>query len=245
MDRLTGEGAESYRRRIAAADQSAQIEPYKGDFENETRTLISTARQSGLPQKTIYSLVSAYRRLAQAAVAKVISLAPESSWAALLRAQAAENIEVAEKEYERAVRSSDAELESYVRFGQFQAKHSRFDQALTLYEKALTFEPNNPRVMGLIGELHTLQEQPEKAVPFLEAALKANPRETQTRLYLAQSLVKLSRTSEAVKILEDAPEDVDGRIHYLLSRTYQQQGETEKARKSMEEFRKRRKTATP
>ena len=95
-----------------------------------------------------------------------------------------------------------------------------------------------------MGELHSLQEQPEKAVPFLEVALKANPHETQTRLYLTQSLVKLSRVSEAIKVLEAAPEDVDGRIHYLLARTYQQQGEAEKARKAMDEFRKRRKTVT-
>ena len=245
MDLLTGESAESYRRRIVAADQSPQVEPYKGDLENATRTLIRINRRPALTPQTIYELVTGYRRLAQAAVAKVIAIAPQSSWAALLRAQAAENVEFAEKEYGRAVASPDAELESYVRSGQFQAKQSRYDQALKLYEKALTFEPNNPRVMGLIGELHTLQEQPEKAIPFLDAALKANPRETQTRLYLAQSLVKLSRTAQAIKILEDAPEDPDGRVHYLLSRTYQQQGETEKARKAMEEFRKRRKNVTP
>jgi len=241
MDRLTGENAESFRQRIAAADQSAQVEPYKGDLENATRTLV----RRSVTRETAYGVVSDYRRLAQAAVAKVIALAPQSSWAALLRAQAAEKVDLAEEEYRRAVAASDAGLESYVRFGQFQAKQSRYDQALKLYEKALTLEPQNSRVMGLIGEVYTLHDQPAKAIPFLQAALKANPRERQTRLYLAQSLVRLSRTAEAVKILEGAPEDPDGRIHYLLARTYQQQGEAEKARKAMEEFRKRRETTNP
>jgi tetratricopeptide (TPR) repeat protein len=264
MNLLSGEGAASYRLRIAEADKSTQLEPCKvtGDveltrarcaadrsqFESASRTLIRVARRPNMSQQKIYWLVGGYRRLAQAAVAKVIALAPESAWAGLLRAQAAETagqVDAAAKEYERAIASPDANFESYVRFGQFEAKHGGFDRALKLYEQALALEPENPRVMGLIGELHTLQDHPEKAVPFLETALRANPRETQTRLYLAQSLVRLSRTPEAIQILEQAPEDTDGRIHYLLGRTYQQQGETEKARSAMDEFRKRRKPAVP
>jgi Flp pilus assembly protein TadD len=55
----------------------------------------------------------------------------------------------------------------------------------------------------------------------------------------------VDRTSEAVKILEAAPADPDGRVHYLLGRTYQQQGKSDKARNAMDEFRKRRKTINP
>ena len=171
----------------------------------------------------------------------------ESTWAALLRAQAAEqsgDIDKVEKEYELAIAAPGAGLESYVRFGQFESKHGRYDRALTLYERALTLEPANPRVMGLIGEVHALQDRPGRAAPYLETALRANPHETQTRLYLAQALIRLKRSSEAVRILEAAPGDPDGRIHYLLGRTYQQQGESEKARKAMDEFRRLRKDPT-
>jgi len=190
----------------------------------------------------------AYRRLAQAAADKVFAVGPESSWARLLRAQAAEQsgqIDVAEKEFERAIGAPDAGFETLVRFGQFLAKQSQFDRGLELYARASRLEPQNARVKGLIGEIHALEDRSEKAVPYLESALKANPHETQTRLYLAQSLVKLSRVQEAIKILESAPEDPDGRVHYLLGRTYQQQGQTLKAKKAMEEFRKRRKPVKP
>ena len=98
--------------------------------------------------------------------------------------------------------------------------------------------------MGLIGEVHSLQDRPERAAPYLETALRANPYETQTRLYLAQSLIRLKRAAEAVRILEAAPEDPDGRLHYLLGRTYGQQGESEKARRAMNEFRRLRKDST-
>jgi tetratricopeptide (TPR) repeat protein len=256
---LSGEEARPYRLRVSADERSTEVEPCevsgdaeltaarcgadRGEFESATRALAAiSGRPKPSPEK-IYGSVSAYRRLARAAVAKLFALAPDSSWAGLLRAQSADqagDADTADKEYQRAIAAPGAGLESYVRFGQFEAKHSRFERALALYEKALTFEPGNPRVMGLIGEVHALEDRSEKAIPFLEAAVRANARETQTRLYLAQSLVKVNRTSEAVKILEAAPEDPDGRIHYMLGRTYQQQGEAEKARNAMEEFRKRR-----
>jgi tetratricopeptide (TPR) repeat protein len=227
---------------------SVRCDADRFEFEKATLALTKIVRQPKLPQQTIFESVGACQRLARAAVAKVITLAPESTWAGLLRAQAAEksgDIETVEKEYERAIAASNAGLESYVQYGQFESKHSRYERALALYEQALTIEPNNPRVLGLIGEAHTLQDKSEKAIPYLEKALLANPHETQTRLYLAQSLVRLKRQAEAVRILEVAPEDPDGRIHYLLGRTYQQMGANEKARKAMDEFRRLRKEPEP
>jgi tetratricopeptide (TPR) repeat protein len=264
MALLSGEEGRPYRVRIVEAERSADSEPCavpqdpeltqarcgadRGEFDSATRTLIRIGQRAKKPPQTIYWSVGAYQRLAKAAIAKVIALAPDSSWAALLRAQAAEQstqIEAAEKEYERAAKAPDAGFESYVRFGQFQAKQSRFDQALALYERAMMLEPENPRVMGLVGEVHVLQDRPENAVPLLERAVRANRRETQTRLYLAQALVRLGRGSEAIEILEAAPEDPDGRVHYQLGRIYQQQGEAEKARRAMDEFRKRRIAVKP
>ena len=291
MERLTGEDAEAYQRRIIATDASTEVEPCElpsdpeltrvrcaaDRFEFETATAdafwrttiedqspIDVAADLGLTVNAVYKAKSRvrrpaitnysffccvvwWRRLAPAAVAKVVALAPESTWAALLRAQAAEqsgDTDKVEKEYELAIAAPGAGLESYVRFGQFESKHGRYDRALTLYERALTLEPANPRVMGLIGEVHALQDRPGRAAPYLETALRANPHETQTRLYLAQSLIRLKRSAEAVRILEAAPDDPDGRIHYLLGRTYQQQGESQKARKAMDEFRRLRKDST-
>jgi tetratricopeptide (TPR) repeat protein len=256
---LSGEEARPYRIRVPEDERSGELAACevagdaeltaarcaadRGEFESATRTLIAISRRPKLSSEKIYQSLGAYRRLARAAVAKLLAVAPGSPWAALLRAQSADQVgdtDTAEKQYELAIASPGAGLEVYVRFGQFQAKHSRFERALALYQKALTLEPGNPRVMGLIGEVHALEDRSETAIPFLEAAVRANARETQTRLYLAQALLKVNRTSDAVKILEAAPEDPDGRIHYLLGRTYQQQGEKEKARSAMEEFRKRK-----
>jgi Tfp pilus assembly protein PilF len=161
----------------------------------------------------------------------------------MLRAQAAEQAgrtDAAEQEYQRAVSSAGATAEMYVRYGQFQCKHGQLDAGLTSYEKALQMDRSTPGVMGLIGEVHVLQNRPGRAVEYLRKALQANPRETQTRLYLADALTRIGRAAEAVQILEAAPEDPDGRIHYVLGRSYMKQGDSERARKAMDVFRQRR-----
>jgi tetratricopeptide (TPR) repeat protein len=261
---LSGEEARPYRLRIAEEEQSgaaqrcevagdaeltaARCGADRGEFERPTSLLMAVSARPKVSPEEIYWSVGTYQRLARAAIAKLFAVAPDSAWAGLIRAQAAEqngDLDGALKEYERAVASRGVGMETYVQYGQFQAKHSRYDQALALYEKALIYEPGNPRVGGLIGEIHALEDRPEKAVPFLEKALRANPRETQTRLYLAQALVRLNRTAEALRILESAPEDPDGRLHYLLARTYQQAGDAAKAKAAMEVFRKRRGPASP
>jgi tetratricopeptide (TPR) repeat protein len=202
----------------------------------------------GNPEALSYLADSYVETLGDGAAEKLASIAPDSAWVWLLRARNSEQhgrTAEAEQQFERAIAAPDAGLESLVRFGQFQCKQGRFDRCLGFYEKALALEPENPRVSGLAGEVHAMQDRPAKAVPYLERALRANPQETQTRLYLAQCLIRLERVSEAISVLQAAPEDPDGRVHYLLGRTYQQQGESEKAREAMKVFRQRRRAVKP
>lgn len=195
-----------------------------------------------------YRLSDCYARIqlserARFAIARVFAVAPESGWAALLRAQAADEagqVETADLEYRKAMAAAGAAAEMHVRYGQFQCKHGRLDEGLASYQKALQMEPSRTDVSGLIGEVHVLQNRPEQAIRFLRKALQSNPREQQVRLYLAQCLNQTGRAAEAVRVLEAAPEDPDGRIHYVLGRTLQKLGQTEKARKAMEVFRQRR-----
>ena len=129
MERLTGEEAESYKRRILSADASAQVPPCeipsdpeltrvrcaadRFEFENATSAMIEILRRPNLTQESIFNSVGACRRLARAAIAKVVALAPESTWAALLRARAAEqsgDFGRVEKEYELAIAAPDSGL---------------------------------------------------------------------------------------------------------------------------------------
>jgi predicted Zn-dependent protease len=193
------------------------------------------------------TLAETINLLARFAAAAVVTRSPHSPWASLLRAQAAEQAgqtEAADKEYQRAVSAPEPPPEVFIRYGQFLCRNDRLDEGLANYEQGLRADPARADVAGLIGEVHALRNRPEQAVPHLRKALQANPREARIRLYLAQALNRTGRAAEAIQVLEAAPEDQDGRIHYLLGRTYEQQGQPGKAREAMDIFRQRRGAAT-
>lgn len=221
----------------------AHCSAHRGDISSAAKELI--AKQAVTP-RAVYWSFQIYKRLAQVAAAKLAEVAPESPWLYLLRAQIAEQNgrdAEAEQEYQRAVAAREADSESHIRFGKFLCKQQRFDAAIERYERAMSFDPENARVPALIGEVHATQGRPEKALPYLETALRSRPNETQTRIYLARSLIQLKRTTEAIAVLEAAPDDPDGRIHYVLGQALQQLGYSEKAREAMNIFRQRRANA--
>ena len=58
---------------------------------------------------------------------------------------------------------------------------------------------------------------------------------------MAQSLAKLGRIKEAILTLEAAPNDADGRIHYVLAGYYRQEGRKEEMQRALAFFETRQK----
>jgi tetratricopeptide (TPR) repeat protein len=80
-------------------------------------------------------------------------------------------------------------------------------------------------------------EDPEKAVPYLEAALSADPKLLPADASLGLALSRLGKNAEAIPHLEKSLElDDDGSLHYQLARAYQAAGDREKARTTMERY---------
>jgi tetratricopeptide (TPR) repeat protein len=80
-------------------------------------------------------------------------------------------------------------------------------------------------------------EEPEKAVPYLKAALAGDPKMLPADASLGLALARLGKNAEAVPHLEKALElDDDGSLHYQLSHAYQAVGDGEKARTTMEKY---------
>ncbi|MFN7926020.1 MAG: tetratricopeptide repeat protein [Bryobacteraceae bacterium] len=190
-----------------------------------------------------YDTFQRARRLAEASYRRLADGFPESPLAAQARAHLLQqNGRLAEagENYRRAIELSGRSVASLVDYARFLSAQGEFERALALLDEARKTEPSSATIRALSGEVHVMKDDPAGAIPHLEAALAARPADAQTRSYLAQSLAKLNRVAEAVRVLEKAPEDPDGRIHYLLGSLYRRLGQQEKAEKAFEIFRSRK-----
>ncbi len=99
-----------------------------------------------------------------------------------------------------------------------------YEAAQPLLEKLnLSFE---------LGDTLLQLQQPEKAIPHLEAAVKRTPARLEPHASLARAYVRVNRHADAVEHLKIAlPLDDDGSLHFQLSRAYERLGRgTEAAR---------------
>jgi tetratricopeptide (TPR) repeat protein len=82
-------------------------------------------------------------------------------------------------------------------------------------------------------------EQPERGIPYIEKALRADPRLLAAHLALGQALLRTKRPKDAIPHLRTAlPLDQDGSGHYQLFRAYQLAGDAEAAARALAEFQK-------
>jgi tetratricopeptide (TPR) repeat protein len=101
----------------------------------------------------------------------------------------------------------------------------------------LKSDPHSAELNFIAGDCELRLEEPEKAVPYLQAALAADPKLLAANASLGLALGRLGKNAEAVPKLEKSLElDDDGSLHYQLARAYQAIGEQEKARTTMAKY---------
>ena len=194
--------------------------------------------------RTLYWLAQIYSRLTQKTTARLARIAPDSSGLHKLYARTFDENgrrAEAESEYEKAVGADYQDASTFVEYANFRVKNQEFPQAIGLLERALQLTPYDFNVHLLLAQAHIHNSQPDSAVPYFREVLKANPENIQLRIDLAECLYSLDQALEAVKVLEEAPVDPDGRIAYVLAKYYARQGEKEKAFAALEVFRQRQK----
>jgi tetratricopeptide (TPR) repeat protein len=82
-------------------------------------------------------------------------------------------------------------------------------------------------------------ERGEKALPYLESALRASAPMVPADGVIGLVLVSLNRNAEAIPHLKKALAlDDDGSMHYSLARAYQAAGKTELAAETIREYQK-------
>ena len=97
--------------------------------------------------------------------------------------------------------------------------------------------PRSPELNFAAGDSLLRLEQPEEAVPYLRAALAANPKLTAAKASLGLALARLGKNAEAIPLLEaSVAMDEDGALYYQLARAYQATGQQEKARAALAKY---------
>ncbi len=112
-----------------------------------------------------------------------------------------------------------------------------YQSAERLFERLVKLEPRSAELQFLYGDTLLQAQKPENAIPFLEAAARANPSVLPSRAALARAYLQVGRQADAVPHLKAALEiDEDGSLHYQLARAYQATGQTELAKQMMAKY---------
>jgi tetratricopeptide (TPR) repeat protein len=110
---------------------------------------------------------------------------------------------------------------------------SAFDQSTKLLKEA----HGSPEINFMAGDSLLRLERPGEAIPYLRAALAADPKMSAADASLGLALSRLGKNTEAIPHLRSAlPLDDDGSIHFQLANSYRASGDPEKARDIMTKY---------
>ncbi len=101
-------------------------------------------------------------------------------------------------------------------------------------EKAVELDPSRTKALYLLGRLYVLNQENEKAVPYLQRALRLQPNLNEASGLLGTAYVRMGQFADAIPRLEKAaPLDHYGNVHYQLYLAYRKLGQTELAQKAL------------
>ena len=220
----------------------ASCDELHGNLRGATLALIAAERAAPADSSVNYWAFGILLRLSQDTLDNLAALSPHSYWIEEMRAEWFElrgRDTAAVAAYQKAAEASGEDPDVLVEYARFQCKRFQFDAARLILLKALERVPYNASANALLGYVYFAKNQFEAAIPYLRRAVKANPGDEQSRIYLGESLMNLGKTQEAVAILEHAPSDADGRIHFVLARGYRELGRKEDMKQALAIFSER------
>jgi tetratricopeptide (TPR) repeat protein len=214
--------------------QTAECRFLTGDFLGAAKLGVASA-----PPATLFWATRSYNQLAINAFDHLGQM-PDSVEIHALKAEIlhghGQDAQAAE-EWRTALKLSpdDPRLETELATSLFLAH--KYDEVMPMLQKLLARQSGAPGLNFMMGESLWRTQQPEKAVPYLTAALKEEPQFLPAHAALGMVYALLNRNAEAIPHLEKAISlDDDGSLHYSLARASQAAGQTEQAKKAMQGY---------
>jgi len=95
-------------------------------------------------------------------------------------------------------------------------------------------DDSRAHTLYLLGRAHVEQKDNERAVPYLERALRLQPDLAEANSLLGTAYLRLGQTADAVPRLEKAAaSDHYGNVHYQLYMAYRKLGQADRAQKEL------------
>jgi tetratricopeptide (TPR) repeat protein len=211
----------------------------RGDLDGAIKALSAVEPRMNDDPEIGYWVFRLYIRLAQRVLVEFANRSPDSYLLSEVRAESLElqgqDVE-AEQGYKKAMASSGGDPNPFIEFGRFKCKRNELDDAIIALKAALARAPYNVSANDLMGQAYFMKADYMAAIPYLRNATQAAPGNEDTRIRLAQSLGKVGEIQEAVAVLEGAPSDRDGRIHYVLAGFYGKLGQKEQMARALAFF---------
>jgi tetratricopeptide (TPR) repeat protein len=112
-----------------------------------------------------------------------------------------------------------------------------YHAAQPIFEKLLAANPDSADLNYELGDLFLQQQEPEKALPLLEKAVRLKAGLLPAHASLARALVQCGHPEAAISHFDAAlPLDEDGQLHFQLSRAAQRAGRLELAREALQQY---------
>lgn len=112
-----------------------------------------------------------------------------------------------------------------------------FAAAQPMLDRLLTTEPSSAALNFLQGDLYLNRQLPEKALPYLQKAVAADPKLMQAKASLARAYLQLGQADNATEYLKDVlADDDDGTLHFELARAYRAAGKADLAKEAMARY---------
>lgn len=189
---------------------------------------------------SLYWRTRAFNELALRAFQQLGKLPPSAelySLKAEILANHGQHLEAAQ-EWSSALRLSpgDIRLEGQLATSLYEA--ADYPRAIPMLETLLKANPQSAEFNFFLGDALLRSEQPDKAILWLENALKLNAALLPAHASLGLAYARLGRDRDAVAHLDAARSiDEDGSIHFQLARVYDRLADAEKSQRMMGAYR--------
>ena len=211
------------------------------DFaERRFREIIQFARPATTPE-TLYWVYKAYAEMAHRAYAHLSQL-PPSLEAHLHSAKTSDDQGLpreAAAEWREALQlqPGDRRIETALAWSLFRAHE--FSSALPILVELLQKGSDSRELNFLCGATLVNLDEPEKAIPPLEAAIRLDDKFLPAHAALGRALLQTGKPERAIPHLQTALSgDEDATVHFELLRAYQLAGQPERAAQAKIEYQK-------